>query len=95
MLHTLSHSPWQCDITSLARNLCAGDDLLLMQDGVVAGIEGNDFLDVLSQKAVSLYALREDVLARGIAARISTRITSIDYNDFVRLVIKHPSQMAW
>ena len=22
MLHTLSHSPWQCDIASLVRNLC-------------------------------------------------------------------------
>ncbi len=95
MLHTLSHSPWQCDIASLVRNLRAGDDLLLMQDGVVAGIEDNDFLDVLSQKTVSLYVLKEDALARGIAARISTRITSIGYNDFVRLVIKHPSQMAW
>ena len=36
MLHTLSHSPWQCDIDALLSMLRDGDDLLLIQDGVLA-----------------------------------------------------------
>jgi tRNA 2-thiouridine synthesizing protein B len=41
MLHTLSRSPWQCDIDGLQRMLCDGDALLLIQDGVLAAIEGS------------------------------------------------------
>lgn len=33
MLHTLSHSPWQCDIESLLSMVREGDALLLIQDG--------------------------------------------------------------
>lgn len=40
MLHTLSRSPWHCDIDALLSMLREGDDLLLIQDGVLAALEG-------------------------------------------------------
>ena len=48
MLHTLSHSPWQCDIDALLSMLRDGDDLLLIQDGVLAALEGSRFVEMLT-----------------------------------------------
>ena len=40
MLHTLSVSPWHADIAAMLRLMEQGDDLLLLSDGVAAGIAG-------------------------------------------------------
>ncbi|MCP5693830.1 sulfurtransferase complex subunit TusB, partial [Klebsiella pneumoniae] len=44
---------------------------------------------------IKVYALNEDLIARGLTGQISNDIILIDYTDFVRLTVKHPSQMAW
>lgn len=95
MLHTLRHSPWHCDITSLLRLLREGDALLLIADGVQAAVEGNRFLEMLTRAPISVYVLEEDINARGFSAQISTSVISVDYTGFVRLTIKHAGQMAW
>ncbi|MGD8107497.1 sulfurtransferase complex subunit TusB [Pantoea sp. FN0302] len=95
MLHTLMSSPWQCDYNLLLRMLRADDDLLLMQDGVLAGLQNNCLLPQLLQAPARLWALKEDVEARGLAAQISSKITVIDYNDFVMLTVKQQQQMPW
>ena len=70
MLHTLHRSPWLTDFAALLRLLSEGDELLLLQDGVTAAVDGNRYLE-------------------------SLRNAPIDYTDFVRLTVKHSSQMAW
>ncbi|QKJ85355.1 sulfurtransferase complex subunit TusB [Paramixta manurensis] len=95
MLHTLMHSPAQCDFALLLRMLKAGDDLLLMQDGVIAGVQGSLALEKLLQSPAHLYILREDVDARGLFAQISNSTTLVDYTDFVALTVKQPQQMTW
>lgn len=95
MLHTLRHSPWHCDMTTLLRMLRDGDDLLLISDGVQAGIEGNRYLEMLKTAPISLYVLEEDVNARGFSAQISNSILRVDYTGFVRLTLKHAGQLAW
>ncbi|ANG94485.1 sulfurtransferase TusB [Lelliottia amnigena] len=95
MLHTLRHSPWQCDIDSLLRMLSEGDDLLLIQDGVLGAIEGNRFVEIFSNAPISISALREDIDARGLSGQISAKIDVVDYTDFVNLAVKHASQMSW
>ncbi|MEF5008146.1 DsrH/TusB family sulfur metabolism protein, partial [Escherichia coli] len=52
MLHTLSHSPWQCDIDALLSMLREGDDLLLIQDGVLAALEGSRFVEILTNAPI-------------------------------------------
>ncbi|MGR5942865.1 sulfurtransferase complex subunit TusB [Enterobacter sp. C4G1] len=95
MLHTLSHSPWQCDIEALVRMLREGDDLLLIQDGVLAAIEGNRFVEILTNAPISVSALKEDIDARGLTGQISAKIDVVGYTDFVNLAVMHPSQMNW
>ncbi len=43
MLHTLHRSPWLTDFAALLRLLSEGDELLLLQDGVTAAVDGNRY----------------------------------------------------
>ncbi len=95
MLFTLSHSPFYCDLAALLRTTRAGDDLLLLQDGVIAALEGGAALGLLRSAPISVYVLKEDVEARGLCAQISTEIECVSYTDFVRLAVNQRSQMAW
>lgn len=95
MLHTLSHSPWQCDIDGLLRMLAEGDELLLIQDGVLAAIEGSRFVEILNNAPITVSALKEDIAARGLVGQISAKIDVVSYNDFVNLTVKHTTQMSW
>lgn len=95
MLHTLHRSAWQSDFSSLLRLLEEGDALLLLQDGVTAAIEGSRFLESLQNTPITVYALKEDIEARGLGGQISDSVVRVDYTDFVRLTVKHASQMAW
>lgn len=61
MLYTLSHSPNQCDLPALLRLTAQGDALLLLQDGVLAGLAGSAHLELLLAAPISLYALQDDL----------------------------------
>lgn len=95
MLHTLSRSPWQCDINGMLRMVQSGDDLLLLQDGVIAAIEDSRFVEILYNAPIKVFALKEDIAARGLNGQISAKIDVISYTDFVNLAVKHTSQMSW
>lgn len=95
MLHTLSHSPWHCDIESLLSMVREGDALLLTQDGVLAAVEGSRFVDILSNAPISVSALKDDIDARGLAGQISAKINVVSYTDFVNLVVQHTGHMNW
>ncbi|EFM2063323.1 sulfurtransferase complex subunit TusB [Escherichia coli] len=95
MLHTLHRSPWLTDFPALLRLLSEGDELLLLQDGVIAAVGGNCHLESLLNAPIKVYALNEDLIARGLIGQISNSVIRIDYTDFVRLTVKHTSQLAW
>lgn len=95
MLHTLMTSPFRCDLAAMVRLLAEGDDVLLLQDGVIAAVAGSPALEVLLNAPISLFVLKEDLDARGLFGQISTSVTPVSYTDFVTLVAKHPQQMTW
>ncbi|NIG79312.1 sulfurtransferase complex subunit TusB [Klebsiella sp. Ap-873] len=95
MLHTLRHSPFQCDITEILRYTQPGDDLLLIEDGVIAALNGSRALELLLSAPITVHALQEDVEARGLVAQISSKVERVGYTDFVRLTIKHSQQFTW
>ncbi|HIF4731480.1 TPA: sulfurtransferase complex subunit TusB [Citrobacter amalonaticus] len=95
MLHTLHCSAWLSDFSAILRLLAEGDELLLLQDGITAAVEGSRFLESLQNTPITVYALKEDIDARGLGGQISDSVVRVDYTDFVRLTVKHASQMAW
>ncbi|ASV57228.1 tRNA 5-methylaminomethyl-2-thiouridine synthase TusB [Lelliottia jeotgali] len=72
-----------------------GDDLLLIQDGVLAAIEGSRFVEILNNAPITVSALKEDIDARGLVGQISAKIDAVSYTDFVNLTVKHTTQMSW
>ncbi|WP_044104707.1 sulfurtransferase complex subunit TusB [secondary endosymbiont of Ctenarytaina eucalypti] len=95
MLYTLSHSPYACDLLSLLRIAWPGDDLLLLSDGVIAGLRGSPAEGALISSPLALHALENDIVARGLTMHFSPNIGIISYNDFVSLTEKQSQQMAW
>lgn len=95
MLYTLSRSPYACDLAALLRIAQPGDDLLLLSDGVIAGLAGSPPALTLGASPLTLHALENDIVARGVSAHFSPNIAIINYTDFVRLTEKQPPQMAW
>lgn len=95
MLHTLMTSPFRCDLNAMVRLLAEGDDVLLLQDGVIAALAGSPALEVLLHAPISLYALKDDLDARGLFGQISTSVTAVSYTEFVALAVKNPQQMTW
>lgn len=95
MLHTLMTSPFRCDLSTILRLLASGDDVLLLQDGVIAALEGSAALEALLNAPINLYVLKEDLEARGLLAQISSRVTVVGYTDFVQLAVRNSQQMTW
>lgn len=81
-------------MTTLMATLCPGDDLLLIQNGVIAALPGPT-LDLLLAAPISVYVLSDDLVARGLSGQISTSVAAVSYTEFVRLAAKHRAQMAW
>lgn len=95
MLHTVSHSLYQIDIEALRRSIKTSDCVLLIQDSVVAVISENKHIESLLDMGVTVYALSEDVAARGLISMVDTRIELVNYKNFVKLTAQHLQQMSW
>ncbi|MDR0806415.1 MAG: sulfurtransferase complex subunit TusB [Enterobacteriaceae bacterium] len=95
MLHTVSHSFYQFDSAALLNTVTPNDVILLLQDGVTMAMAQNEALIQLKQSGAMLYALREDVAARGLLSLITSDIELVDFQGFVDLTAAHYPQMTW
>jgi len=101
MLYTISTSPYYSDFDSLISLLTEQDEVLLLQDGVLLGHKislgnkDNNFLMQLKDKRIQVFALQNDVEARGLMPYMSSYVRQISYADFVQLTVKHPQYFAW
>ncbi|UXI01540.1 sulfurtransferase complex subunit TusB [Photobacterium sp. TY1-4] len=96
MLHTIMTSPFQSQaLRRCLRYLAPQDEILLIQDAVVAGTEKNAWSEALTQAGVNIYVLEVDLVARGLREQMNERIHVVDYSGFVGLTERHESQMKW
>ena len=95
MLYTFRYSPFHYDLGTILRYVQPGDCLLLIEEGVLAGLTESAPLEALLASSVSVCALQEDIEARGLAAHFSDKIPCISYTDFVKLTVVHPQHFAW
>jgi tRNA 2-thiouridine synthesizing protein B len=95
-LHVLSHSPFtDSRLSSCLRLLGSQDALLLCGDAVYAlqaGSAQRQALELMPE-AIALYALDEDVQARGLAH--PERLTLVDYPAFVALSCQYDKVNTW
>ncbi|QJC37022.1 sulfurtransferase complex subunit TusB [Enterobacteriaceae endosymbiont of Donacia vulgaris] len=99
MLYTLFSSPTSCNFSSLLNILNKNDNLLLIQDGILAGLKNSVFMKKIIKKQqkikILIFAINDDILARGLNLNISKKIIRINYIKFVNLIIKNKKQIIW
>ncbi len=95
-LHLLSHSPFADNrLASCLRLLGASDGVMLTGDAVYALQAGSSQQDSLLAlpHSIALYALEEDLQARGI--RAAERVQAADYPTFVALCTQYDKVNSW
>ncbi|WWP00986.1 MAG: sulfurtransferase complex subunit TusB [Candidatus Dasytiphilus stammeri] len=95
MLHILFNSPYNCDFSTFLRMLSSDDEILLLQDGVIAALEGSRKLNSLQKSSVNIFVLKDDVMARGLLSKISSSIVLVSYDEFVKLTVHHVNLISW
>jgi len=95
MLYSISRSPYQCDLVYLLRLVTPQDDIVFLQDGVVALIKKGIVYNLMLSQLKNLFVLEDDLLARGLRYQVTDNIRVINYNAFVELTTKHRQYLAW
>lgn len=98
-LHTINKSPYAHNTLLSCLKVCTErDGVLLLEDGVFGATTfapGADELQMLSQRGVKVFALMNDIKARGLEEKLAPNITLIDYNTFVQLTLDHRCVQSW
>jgi tRNA 2-thiouridine synthesizing protein B len=95
MLHLISQSP--IDSALLVR-LCAGDDVVFLENALLRLLNTGELNGVLSAllNTQQLYVLADHLAVRGISAEeLVQGITVVDYAQFVALTVKNPVIHSW
>ncbi len=98
MLHTVNKSPFEKDsMTSCLRLSADGSSILLIEDAIYAALDGTSVSDSVKEamKSKKIYALQEDINARGVQGKVMDGIEQVDYAGFVKLVTEHDKVQSW
>lgn len=95
MLHIVNKSPFEKDaFLSCMAHASDSSTVLLIEDGVYAGLKGSSVADKLSGGA-KVIALQSDVAARGIEGNLADGVETVDYATFVDLVAENEKVQSW
>lgn len=98
-LHTVNKSPFTHNTLASCLQVCSNlDAILLLEDGVLAGLKGAPCAEEISlaiAKGTKIFALADDILARGLSEKIRADIDTTDYSGFVQLSLEHRSVQSW
>lgn len=95
MLYTLSQSPDRIDSETLLALITHSDVILLWQDGVTLGIKNSVLLEQLMEKKIPVFALCNDIVARGLSPIYDAYVKQVDLENVVMLTAEHFPQFAW
>ncbi len=96
MLHLVFKSPYQSNGLSECLHMVSdGDEILLLEDAVVAAVAETKSCLALPLKKKCVYVLHEDAEARGLVQHLTNEIKLIDMKGFVELTEKHITQISW
>ncbi|WP_392566314.1 sulfurtransferase complex subunit TusB [Utexia brackfieldae] len=95
MLHTLSHTSSQTDSALLLSLINQQDIIVLWQDGVTIAVKGNDLLQDMFKQSIQVYALKQDISARGLLPLLDDNVILIDMEACIALTAQHYPQLAW
>lgn len=93
ILHTVNKSPHTTRAMASCLEFSRQEDgIVLLEDGVYAAVAGAS--STLAERP-RVYAIRADVLARGLSGRLTDAVEVIDYAGFVKLCVEFPVVKNW
>jgi tRNA 2-thiouridine synthesizing protein B len=97
MLHIINKSPLTNSALDNCLRVAQRGDILLIEDAVYAATSGNAFEDKIREAMgrFKVYVLQPDLEARGLADRIITDVTPVDYGGFVDLTATNKNCQSW
>jgi tRNA 2-thiouridine synthesizing protein B len=97
--HTINKSPYTHNALSSCLKVCtANDGILLLEDGVfgtLTSAPGAEELQALIKQGIKVFALINDIKARGLEEKLAPDIKPIDYSTFVQLTLDHRCVQSW
>ncbi len=98
-LHTINKSPYVHNTLASCLKVCIeSDGIVLLEDGVfgiIPSAPGAEELQTLMKRGVKVFALINDIKARGLEEKLAPDIQPIDYNSFVQLTLDHRCVQSW
>lgn len=98
-LHTVNKSPFTHGTLASCLSICTDSDrVLLLEDGVFGAMTTTPCatrLTELIEQGVRVYALIDDVKARGLEKMLMSNIELTDYVGFVQLSTQHRCVQSW
>ena len=99
MLHTVNKSPFEKNSLETCLRLAKpGNDILLIEDGVYAAMNGTSVAGTISAatKNFQIYVLGPDLASRGVAKEeLIDGVEVVDYDGFVRLAAQNDTVQSW
>lgn len=92
-LHTINRSPRFAQLDSCSSLLLPGDAVLFIEDGTYYCSGPHKIPATMS--GVELYALQEDMIARGTEATCVKEVTLANYSKFVELSCEFDKVIRW
>ena len=92
-LHTISKTPTSNLLTSCLEAIAEDDGVLFLEDGVY--YIWKDIKGLIYTEQYEYYALKEDLLARGIEITSIKGVNLVDYPAFVDLCEKYEKIINW
>lgn len=92
-LHTINLSPSSGILSICAPLLLPGDAVIFLEDGIYC-CTVPDILSSL-QPTISLYALKEDLIARGALEQCNSQVNPVDCTQFVSLCCDFEKVISW
>lgn len=94
ILHMISKSPFQHAAFDDALSILSGNDaILLIEDGVYAGLTNTSTMQKIHTTGCTCYALTEHAAVRGIA--LDPTIKAIDIKQMVALTLAADKVISW
>ena len=97
-LHIVNRSPEHPSAMDRCLKFSSKDDsLLLIEDGVYFALPAtlSKIQQSLDTVNITLYALEEDLVARGIHKKVDESIQVVNYDGFVELTATHNKSSSW
>jgi len=97
-LHIVNKSPDQHSIIERCLKFSSkGDSLLLIEDGAYFALPStiSKIISRLETLQIKVYALEEDLIARGLYQKTHDSIQTVTYDGFVELTATHNKSSSW